>query len=144
MAVNPVPDGYHTVTPYLFAHNASRVLDFAEKALDAKVTARKEHPDGAIMHAELKIGDSMVMVGEASAEFGAMPSSIYLYVADCDSVYEKALANGGESVFDMMNLPNGERYGGVKDACGNIWWIASHVEDVSPEEEARRWSEFQR
>ena len=84
----------------------------------------------------------MLMLGEATAQFGPMPTSIYLYVADSDSVYQKALEIGGISVFPIMTLPNGERYGGVKDPCGNIWWIATHVEDVSPEEEERRWKEF--
>ncbi len=73
-----------------------------------------------------------------------MPTSIYLYVPDCDTVYQQALAAGGVSVFEMMDLPSGERYGGVKDPFGNIWWIATHVEDLSPEEQERRWREFKR
>jgi PhnB protein len=144
MAVNPIREGFHTVTPYLFAEGASRLIDFAVSALDAEVVSRQDRPDGAVMHAELRIGDSMVMVGESNDEFGPMPSSIYLYVTDCDSVYQRALKNGGVSVFDIMDLPSGERYGGVKDPCGNIWWIATHVEDLSPEEQERRWREFQR
>ncbi len=96
------------------------------------------------MHAEIHIGNSMLMPGEATAELGRMPTSIYLYVTDCDAVYQRALEAGDISVFDIMNLPSGERYGGVKDPCGNIWWIATHVEDVSPEEQEKRWGEFQR
>jgi PhnB protein len=84
------------------------------------------------------------MMGEASAEFGPMPTSIYLYVTDCDRVFQRALDAGGIQIFELMNLPSGERYGGVKDCCGNIWWIATHVEDLSPEEQDRRWKEFQR
>jgi PhnB protein len=144
MAVNPTRDGFHTVTPYLFADGAARLIDFLTEAFGAEVMSRKDRPDGAVMHAELRIGDSMVMVGESVSEFGSMPTSIYLYVPDCDTVYQRALAAGGTSVFDIRNLPSGERYGGVKDACGNIWWVATHVEDVSPEEEEKRWSEFQR
>lgn len=84
------------------------------------------------------------MMGEASDEFGRMPTSIYLYVPDCDVVYRRALEAGGSSAFEIVDLPTDERYGGVKDPCGNIWWIATHVEDVPPEEQARRWREFQR
>ncbi len=95
------------------------------------------------MHAEVRIGDSMLMMGEASSDFGPMPTSIYLYVTDCDAVYIRAMQAGGTSVFEVMDLPSGERYGGVKDPCGNIWWIATHVEDLSPEEQAKRWRDFQ-
>ena len=73
---------------------------------------------------------------------GLQPTSIYLYVTDCDTVYQTALSSGGVSIFPIMTLPSGERYGGVKDPCGNIWWVATHVEDVTPEEEERRWKEF--
>jgi uncharacterized glyoxalase superfamily protein PhnB len=95
------------------------------------------------MHAELRVGDSMLMLGEASEQFKPMPASVYLYVPDCDTVYHRALSTGGISVFPLMTLPSGERYGGVKDPCGNIWWVATHVEDVTPEEEERRWKTFQ-
>jgi len=139
---NPIREGFRALTPYLFAQNASRLIEFIAKAFGGSEVYRKERSDGAITHAEIRIGDSMLMIGEATAQFGPMPTSIYLYVADSDSVYQKALEIGGISVFPIMTLPNGERYGGVKDPCGNIWWIATHVEDVSPEEEERRWKEF--
>ena len=84
----------------------------------------------------------MLMVAEQTEQFGAMPVSIYLYVTDCDAVYQSALDSGGVSVFPIMTLPSGERYGGVKDPWDNIWWIATHVEDVAPDEEERRWKEF--
>jgi uncharacterized glyoxalase superfamily protein PhnB len=144
MPTKPIPEGFHTVTPYLFAEGIPRLIEFILGAFDGKVTSRKERPDGSIMHAEVRIGDSMLMMGEAGDEFGPMPTSIYLYVTDCDSVYQRALAAGGMSVFPLMNLPSGERYGGVKDPCGNIWWIATHVEDLSPEEQDRRWKAFRR
>jgi PhnB protein len=82
------------------------------------------------------------MLADPTPEFGAMPSSIYLYVPDCDTVYQRALDCGGVSVFPMMTLPSGERYGGVKDPCGNIWWVATHIEDVPIEEQERRWNGF--
>ena len=128
-------DGFRTITPYLFAQNASQLMEFISVAFGGSETYRKERPDGAVTHAEMRIGDSMLMVGEATPQFGPMPTSVYLYVADSDHVYRQALEAGGVSVFPIMTLPNGERYGGVKDPCGNIWWIATHVEDVPPEEE---------
>jgi len=138
----PIRQGFRTITPYLFAQNAAHLLEFISKALGGEETYRKTRPDGAITHAEMRVGDSMLMLAEATAQFGQMPTSVYLYVSDSDSVYERALSVGGVSVFPIMTLPNGERYGGVKDPCGNIWWIATHVEDVPPEEEERRWKEF--
>jgi len=143
MTVKPIRDGFHTVTPYLFTEGAARLIDFMTVAFGAKVISRQDRPDGAVMHAELRIGDSMLMLGEGGGEFGPMPTSIYLYVVDCDTVYQRALAAGGISVFNIRNLPSGERYGAVRDPCGNIWWVATHVEDVSPEEEEKRWREFQ-
>jgi PhnB protein len=144
MPVKPIRDGFHTITPYLFVAGASRLIEFLSKAFGGQEIFRKARPDGGIMHAEIRIGDSMLMLGEPGGAFGPMPTSIYFYVPDCDAVYQRALDAGGTSVFKMMSLPSGERYGGVKDPCGNIWWIATHVEDVSPEEEDRRWQEFQR
>jgi PhnB protein len=73
-----------------------------------------------------------------------MPTSVYLYMPDCDTVSRQALEAGAVSVFDIMTLPSGERYGGVKDPCGNIWWVATHVEDLSPEEQEKRWKQFHR
>ena len=144
MPVKPIPEGFHTVTPYVFAKGAPQLMAFISAAFNGEVTSSQERPDGSIMHAEMHIGDSIVLMAEATEEFPAMPASFYLYVIDCDGVFDKALAAGGISIFPLMNLPSGERYGGVKDPCGNIWWIATHVEDVSLEEQARRWKEFRR
>jgi uncharacterized glyoxalase superfamily protein PhnB len=140
--VGPTREGFRSITSYLFAQNAVHLIQFISKAFGGEETYRKERPDGAITHAEMRVGDSMLMLGEATPQFGPMPTSIYLYVTDSDSVYRRALSVGGISVFPIMTLPNGERYGGVKDPFGNIWWIATHVEDVPPEEEERRWKEF--
>ncbi len=139
---NPIRDGFRTITPYLFAHNASQLIEFISTAFGGSEIYRKERPDGAITHAEMRVGDCMLMLGEATVQFGPMPTSIYLYVTDSDNIYHKALEAGGLSVFPIMTLPNGERYGGVKDPCGNIWWVATHVEKVPPDEEERRWKEF--
>lgn len=143
MTTKPIRDGFHTLTPYIFARDATRLIEFISVGFAGEVTFRKERPDGSIIHAEMRVGDSMLMLGEASDQFGPMPTSIYLYVTDCDAVYQTALKCGGLSVFPMMTLPSGERYGGIKDPCGNIWWVATHVEDVPPDEEERRWKEFQ-
>lgn len=142
MPPKPIREGFHALTPYLFAEGAAQLLEFLAAAFGAEATFRKARPDGSLMHAELRIGDSMLMLAEPMEGYGPMPSSIYLYVTDSDATYRAALAAGGVSVFPIMTLPSGERYGAVKDPCGNIWWIATHVEDVSPEEEERRWREF--
>ena len=142
MATKPIPEGFHSLTPYLFAEGAARLIDFISAAFEGKVLFQQKRPDGAVMHATIRIGDSMLMLADPTPEFGAMPSSIYLYVLDCDTVYQRALTFGGVSVFPMRTLPSGERYGGVKDPCGNIWWVATHAEDVPPDEQERRWKEF--
>ena len=143
MPTKPIRDGFHAITPYLFVQGASRLIEFISAAFDGEVTFQKARPDGAIMHAEMRIGDSMLMLADAPAQFGPMPTSIYRYVTDCDAVCHCALDSGGVSVFPIMTLPSGERNGGVRDPGGNIWWVATHVEDVPPDEEERRWKEFQ-
>ena len=143
MSVKPIPEGFHAVTPYLFVEGASRLIEFISAAFDGELIFHQTRPDGAIMHATMRVGDSMIMLADPTSLFGPMPASIYLYVRDSDAVYHSALNAGGVSVFPIMTLPSGERYGGVKDPCGNIWWVATHVEDVSPDEQERRWKEFQ-
>ncbi len=138
MAVKPIPDGYHTVTPYLVVEGAAKLLDFLERAFGAKVTERVERPDGAIGHAEVRLGDSMVMLGEAGAQWKPMPALIYLYVPDADSTYQRALQAGATSVMAPANQFYGDRSAAVKDPFGNMWWMGTHVEDVSPEEMKRR------
>lgn len=143
MTTKSIRDGFHAITPYIFAQNAPRLIEFISAAFAGELAYSKERPDGSIIHAEMRVGDSMLMLGQASADFGPMPTSIYLYVTDCDTVCQTALNSGGVSVFPIMTLPSGERYGGVKDPCGNIWWVATHVEDVPPEEQDKRWKTFQ-
>jgi PhnB protein len=142
MSVKPIPDGFHAITPYLFTQGAARLIEFISTAFDGELKARETRPDGAIMHATMRVGDSMLMLADPIPEFGPMLSSMYLYVTDCDTVYQRALSCGGISVFPMMTLPSGQRYGGIKDPCGNIWWVATQVEDVPPDEQERRWKEF--
>ena len=138
MAVKPVPDGYHTVTPYLVATDAQKVVEFATRAFDAKVGEEMRREDGTIMHAELQIGDSRIMLGQANEQHKAMPCALYLYVPDTDTTYKKALAAGAVSTMEPANQFYGDRNAGVRDQNGNLWWIGTHVEDVSPEELKKR------
>ena len=136
--VKPIPDGYRTVTPYLVVENAEKLLEFLTNAFDAKVTTCTRHSDGSVGHAEVKIGDSMIMIGQASPQSQPMPSMLYLYVPDTDAVYAQAVKAGGVSIMEPANQFYGDRNAGVKDHFGNQWWIATHVEDVSPEELEQR------
>jgi PhnB protein len=141
MGVNPIPEGYRTVTPYLVVEGAATVLDFVKQAFGAEEKFRMETPDGKIGHAEAQIGDSMVMMGDAGEENPAMPAMIHLYVEDCDATYERALAAGGTSEREPTDQFYGDRSAGVRDSTGNLWWIATHVEDVPEDEMAKRIEE---
>jgi uncharacterized glyoxalase superfamily protein PhnB len=142
MAVKPIPEGYHSVTPYLVVEGAAKLIDFLRQAFDAQETFRMPKPDGTIMHAELKIGDSMVMMGDASETWKAIPSVLYLYVNDADAVYKRALQAGATSTMEPADQFYGDRHGSVKDPAGNVWWIATHKEDVPPEELKKRAEAF--
>jgi PhnB protein len=142
MAVKPIPDGYHTVTPYLVVQGAAALIEFLKRAFEATEIFRMARPDGAIMHAEVKIGASLIMMGEAGGEHRPMPACLYLYVNDADAVYKRALEAGASSQMEPTNQFWGDRQGGVKDPAGNLWWIATHVEDVPPEEVAQRAEAF--
>jgi uncharacterized glyoxalase superfamily protein PhnB len=138
MPVDPIPAGHHTVTPYLLVADVARQIDFMARAFGASETSRFETPDGRIMHAEVKIGDSFVMLGEAGGDWKPMPCMLHLFVRDTDAVYASAIKAGAKSVREPADQFYGDRSGGVMDAEGNQWWIATHVEDVSPEEMERR------
>jgi len=139
MAVQPIPDGYHTVTPYLVLEGAAKFIDFAKQAFGAEETFRMAGPDGKIGHAELKIGDSMIMLGDApGAQSGPMPGMLHLYVPDADASYKRALQAGATSLREPADQFYGDRSAGVKDAFGNQWWLATHIEDVAPEEMQKR------
>ena len=138
MAVKPIPEGYRTVTPYLIVENADALLAFARAAFGAAVIEEHRTPDGRVMHADLLIGDSHVMVGQAGDRWPARPGTILLYLEDADATYQAALAAGGTSVQEMTTQFYGDRSGGVEDPSGVTWWISTHVEDVSPEEMQRR------
>ena len=99
MSIKPIPEGFHAITPYLFAQGASRLIEFISAAFEGELIFQQKRPDGAIMHATMQIGDSMLMLADPTPEFGPMPTSIYLYVGDCDAVYNRALSSGGVSCF---------------------------------------------
>ena len=138
MAVKPIPDNYHTVTPYLVVPGAARVIDFLKQTFDAKEVVRMAGPGGSIAHAEIQIGDSIVMMGDPMPSQAPMPAQLYVYVKDVDAVYKKALAAGGATVREPADQFYGDRNCTVKDPCGNHWGIATHKEDVSPEEMKKR------
>jgi PhnB protein len=138
MAAKPVPDGYHTVTPYLTVDDAAILIDFLQRAFNARVKYEMKDDKGNIRHAEVTVGDSVLMIGQARDEWTPRPMTLYLYVPDVDALYKSALAAGAKSLQEVTTQFYGDRSGGVEDPQGNYWWIATHVEDVSPEEMARR------
>ena len=138
MAVKPIPDGYHTVTPYLIVPDAAKLIDFLKQAFDAQESVRMARPDGRIVHAELRLGDSVVMMSDAGEESQVRSCMIHLYVPDVDAAYQRALEAGATSVRGPENQFYGDRSGGVKDPFGNDWAIATHVEDVPMEEMKKR------
>ena len=137
MTVNPIPEGYHSITPYLMVANAARLIDFLKQAFGGVETERVPRPDGGIMHAEVRIGDSPMMMGEPP-DGKTAPAALYLYVTDVDATYERALAAGGTAVSAPANQFYGDRHGAVTDPAGNTWWIATRVENLSKDELARR------
>jgi len=139
MAVKPIPEGYRTFTPYYVVEGAAEFIEFLKKAFGAEETLRMPAPGGRIGHAEVRIGDSMVMLADQSgAEHPARQMSALLYVTDSDAVFKKAVAAGAKGVRPPENMFYGDRMGGVTDKWGNYWSIGTHVEDVSSEEIQRR------
>jgi PhnB protein len=143
MGVKFIPDGYHTVTPYLTVRNAPKVIEFLMQAFGAKLSHDAiKRPDGSIMHAQVTIGDSHVMIAEENEMAKATVSTLYVYVPDVDSVYQQAIKAGGSNVMEPMDMFYGDRGGGVRDPSGNSWFIATHKEDVEPNELAKRAEAF--
>ncbi len=143
MAAQPIPTGYHTVTPYLTVRGASKVIEFLKQAFGAKLSHEPiRRSDGLIMHAQVIIGDSRIMIAEENEMAKATTSTLYLYVPNVDSVYQLAVKAGGAKVMEPMDMFYGDRSGGVKDPSGNSWFIATHIEDVAPQELAKRAEAF--
>ena len=142
MAVQPIPEGYNTVSPYLAVDNAAKAIEYYKKAFGAEETVRMNGPDGRIGHAELKIGDSHLMLSDpfpqASTtppkELGGTSASIFMYVEDVDAVVQKAVDAGATVTMEVEDQFWGDRFGSITDPFGHLWSIATHVEDLSPEE----------
>jgi PhnB protein len=146
MAVEPVPEGYHTLTPYLAVENAADAIEYYKKAFGAEEKFRMDAPGGKIGHAELQIGDSHVMLSDpfpqsstkAPTEIGAATGSIFMYVEDVDAVVKQAVDAGATVTMEVADQFWGDRFGTITDPFGHIWSIATHIEDVPPEEMAER------
>lgn len=137
MAVKPIPDGYSTVTPFLSVKGTAKLIDFLKNAFGAEEVMRMPGPGGVVMHAEVNIGNSRLMLSEAT-QSAPSQSAFYLYVNDVDALYKRAVAAGAASQTEPTDQFWGDRMASVKDSFGNTWSIATHKEDVSPEEMAKR------
>jgi PhnB protein len=138
MRASPIPQGHNAVSPYLTVADARVVLEFLKNTFRAEDVLAMQGPDGSVAHAEVRIGDSIVMVGTASAGAQPMPGQVHCYVEDVDATYERALAAGASSLRAPTDMFYGDRIAMVKDRMGNIWAISTHKEDVSQEEMKRR------
>ncbi len=141
-AVRPIPEGYHTITPYLIVNDAQAFIDFLKDAFNARVKSMMKSDDGMVRHSALQIGDSHLMVSSSTEEYKPNTSMLHLYVRDVDSTYEQALQAGGESLRAPTDEFYGDRSAGIRDKWGNQWWMATHIEDVSDEELKRREHEM--
>lgn len=151
-AKSPVPEGYHTVTPHLILDNAAQALDWYKKALGAEEVARALGPDGKIMHAEIRIGNSLIMLndemggGKSAKAIGGSPVSLWVYVDDCDKLFNRAVAAGAKvppgPMGQMTDQFWGDRSGTFTDPHGFQWTIATHKEDLAPQEMKQRMDEF--
>ena len=147
--VKPIPEGYHSVTPYLTVDNGAEALRFYQRAFNAKEVERMEGPQGKIAHAELKIGDSRVMIADempgmgnrSPKALGGSSSGIFLYVEDVDAAFKRAVAAGAKADQQPTDMFWGDRYGKLTDPFGHSWSLATHKEDVAPEEMKRRTQE---
>jgi len=142
-SVRAVPEGFVTVTPYLVVDRASDFIEFLKKAFDGEETFRHKTEDGKIMHATVRIGTSTIMLGDTMEGMDAQTGMFYLYLDDVDDVYQKALNAKATTVREVRDEFYGDRAGSVKDKWGNVWWIATHVEDVERDELERRSKEMQ-
>jgi len=151
MAVKYIPEGYHTATPYLIVKGAEKAIEFYKKAFGAKLEMSMGH-DGKIHHAEIRIGDSLIMLADEFPEMGAVspeslggsPITLMLYFENVDLMFKQAVDAGATVERPLADQFYGDRTGGIKDPFGHKWYLATHVEDVSPEELEKRSAEFQK
>jgi PhnB protein len=146
--VKPIPQGYHSVTPYLTVNDAARAIDFYKRAFGAQEVMRMDGPNGKIGHAEIKIGDSRIMLGDEMPGGARSPQSlggttfgIMLYVENADTVFNQAVSAGAQVEAPLADMFWGDRYGKLKDPFGHSWSVATHKEDVAPEEMSKRMKE---
>ena len=126
-----MPKGLHNVNPYLHPLRAEPLIGFLKRAFGAEEVAKYASPDGVVHHAQVRIGDAVVEMGEAQGKYQPMPAMFYLYVPECDAVYRRALAAGAKSLHELTDQPYGDRNAAVTDAFGNNWYMATHVKDVT-------------
>jgi uncharacterized glyoxalase superfamily protein PhnB len=138
MVMNPIPEGYPRVIPYLVVSRAQPLIAFLQSVFGGEQIERMEAADGRVMHAEVRIGDAVVMIGEAKEGVPPRPSTLYLYVEDVDAAYRRAIQAGASSLMEPADQFYGDRNAGVADAEGNQFWIGARVEEVSPEELRQR------
>jgi len=143
-SVQAVPEGFHTITPYLVVDNAAGLIDFIQKAFDGKLTFITKEDDGKIMHATMKVGDSIIMISDTMEGTSAQTAMLYLYLENVDSVFKKAVQAKGITIHEPKNEFYGDRAGAIKDEWGNVWWISTHVEDVDPQELEKRAKQAQK
>jgi len=149
MPVRPVPEGYHTLTPFLTVRDAARAIEFYKQAFGAKERGVMKGPDGKIMHAELQIGDSIIMLADEFPEFGSLspqsiggsPMGLHIYIDNVDSAFDRAVKAGAQVEMPVMDQFWGDRYGKLKDPFGHKWSIATHVKDLSMDEMKRGMDE---
>ncbi len=149
-SVKPVPEGFHTATPTLIVRDAAEAIEFYKSVFDAEERMRMPSPDGKIMHAELKIGDSIIflsdefpnMGGKSPQTLGGHSGGVYLYVPDVDDVFQRALDAGAKTAMPVSDMFWGDRYGTLIDPFGHSWGVSTHVEDVSEEEMGKRAEAF--
>jgi len=149
MPVRPVPEGYHTLTPFLTVRDAARAIEFYKQAFGAKERGVMKGPDGTIMHAELQIGDSIIMLADEFPEFGSLspqsiggsPMGLHIYIDNVDSAFDRAVKAGAQVEMPVMDQFWGDRYGKLKDPFGHKWSIATHVKDLSMDEMKRGMDE---
>lgn len=136
--ISPIPAGYHTLSPCVLLNEVEGCLAFCQRAFDAQVVRKVLGPDGNVFHAELRLGDSHIKFTAALGLLEPIPGSIYFYVADVDAVFAQALAAGAEEIDPPTAAFDGDRKCRVRDAWGNSWWIATHIEDVTETDLQRR------
>lgn len=121
-----LPEGYHAITPYFTVSDADRLLEFLVEAFDGDIIVTHRYPSGKIQHARIRVGDSVIMLNQSSEDYPANISQMHLYVDDVDRTFSTALAASAVSIMEPNERPHGDRMAGVRDPCGNIWWIATH------------------